>query len=162
MSSYLINYESSKDLKLTVMPDVVSDFSAAPSKFTSPATNPFSLGNNKWRISANHKESRQEIRQRLINHCEFWKTYFSWALDNNIQSVDVRSTPTAIKIYGNGFALKKFDDLPAVYHPNINTDPPFGRGVGDKPALNDAEIRDVIAFLKTLTDGYRVETKTAR
>jgi hypothetical protein len=50
MSSYLINYESSKDLKLTVMPDVVSDFSAAPSKFTSPATNPFSLGNNKWRI----------------------------------------------------------------------------------------------------------------
>jgi len=115
MSSYLINYESSKDLKLTVMPDVVSDFSAAPSKFTSPVANPFSLGNNKWRISANHKESRQEIRQRLINHCEFWKAYFSWALDNNIQSVDVRSTPTAIKIYGNGFALKKFDDLPAAW-----------------------------------------------
>ncbi|ANH75215.1 putative lipotransmembrane domain protein [Ralstonia insidiosa] len=33
-------------------------------------------------------------------------------------------------------------------------DPPFNRRAGEKPALNDQEIRDVVAFLKTLNDGY--------
>jgi cytochrome c peroxidase len=45
-----------------------------------------------------------------------------------------------------------FDDLPAQYHANVNTDPPFGGQPGDTPALDDAEIADVIAFLRTLTD----------
>ena len=36
----------------------------------------------------------------------------------------------------------------------FNTDPPFGRKPGDPPALTDAEIDDVVAFLGTLTDGY--------
>jgi len=52
---------------------------------------------------------------------------------------------------GKGKVLK-FDDLPAAYQANLNTDPPFDRQAGGKPALNDAEIRDVIAFLQTLTD----------
>ncbi|RKP52793.1 cytochrome-c peroxidase [Trinickia fusca] len=50
---------------------------------------------------------------------------------------------------------RKFDDLPQRYWGNVNTDPPFDRKPGDAPALDDAEIRDVIAFLGTLTDGYR-------
>ena len=33
---------------------------------------------------------------------------------------------------------------------NLNTDPPFDRKPGDKPALDDAEIKDVVAFLTTL------------
>ncbi|MDM0084037.1 cytochrome c peroxidase [Variovorax sp. J31P179] len=45
-----------------------------------------------------------------------------------------------------------FDDLPAQYHGNVNTEPPFGQHRGDRPALSEAEIRDVVAFLKTLTD----------
>ena len=48
----------------------------------------------------------------------------------------------------------KFNDLPQMYWGNINTDPPFGRKPGDPPALSDAEIDDVVAFLGTLTDGY--------
>ena len=50
--------------------------------------------------------------------------------------------------------VDKYDDLPAIYHDNINTDPPFDRKPGDKPALDAAEIDDVIAFLGTLNDGY--------
>ena len=50
--------------------------------------------------------------------------------------------------------VEKFDDLPARYRVNINTDPPFGGKPGDKPALSDAEIDDIVAFLGTLTDGY--------
>ncbi|WP_229743905.1 cytochrome-c peroxidase [Aliidongia dinghuensis] len=51
--------------------------------------------------------------------------------------------------------VDKYDDLPAAYHGNVNTDPPFDRKPGDKPALDAAEIDDVIAFLGTLTDGYK-------
>ena len=52
--------------------------------------------------------------------------------------------------------VSKFDDLPAQYHANVNTtEVPYNRGLGDAPALSDAEVDDVIAFLKTLSDGYR-------
>jgi len=44
------------------------------------------------------------------------------------------------------------DDLPARYRANLNADPPFGRAPGQKPALDEAEIADIVAFLKTLTD----------
>jgi cytochrome c peroxidase len=52
-----------------------------------------------------------------------------------------------------------FDDLPEAYRENVNREPPFDRKVGDAPALSDAEIRDVVAFLATLTDGYESRAK---
>ncbi|MGS0893156.1 cytochrome-c peroxidase [Burkholderia stagnalis] len=59
--------------------------------------------------------------------------------------------------------VRIYDDLPKRYWPNINREPPFDRKPGDKPALNEAEIKDVIAFLNTLTDGYRpAEAQAAR
>lgn len=52
-------------------------------------------------------------------------------------------------------SINKFDDLPAAYKRNVNTtEVPYNRTLGDAPALNDAEVEDLIAFLKTLTDGY--------
>lgn len=66
----------------------------------------------------------------------------------------------------------KFDDLPAAnggrfvvdihskgsdsgYRGNVNTtETPYNRRVGQLPALTPAEIRNVVAFLCTLTDGY--------
>ncbi len=51
--------------------------------------------------------------------------------------------------------MQKFDDLPQRYWANLNTEPPFDRKPGDKPALDEAEIKDVVAFLNTLTDGYK-------
>jgi cytochrome c peroxidase len=47
-----------------------------------------------------------------------------------------------------------YNDLPERYWDNLNQDPPFGGKPGDRPALTEAEIDDVVAFLKTLTDGY--------
>jgi len=52
---------------------------------------------------------------------------------------------------GDG-TVKQYDDLPRTYWPNLNQDPPFGKKPGDRPALNDAEIDDIVAFLQTLTD----------
>ncbi len=51
--------------------------------------------------------------------------------------------------------VAKFDDLPAAYRGNVNMDRPFGAKPGDRPALSDDEIDDIVAFLKTLTDGWK-------
>ena len=51
--------------------------------------------------------------------------------------------------------VRKFDDLPPQHRVNVNTrEAPYDRRPGDSRALWDAEIDDVIAFLKTLSDGY--------
>ncbi len=52
-------------------------------------------------------------------------------------------------------SVDKFDDLPEAYRANVNTsEAPYDRRPGDAPALSDAEIDDLIAFLATLTDGW--------
>lgn len=53
-------------------------------------------------------------------------------------------------------SVQKFDDIPAQWRANVNTtEAPYGRQPGQTPALNEAEIDDVIAFLKTLSDGWK-------
>jgi hypothetical protein len=81
-----------------------------PSERTSES--PFSLENNQWRIPAAQKENEEALRRRLYSHCRFWEKYFTWALNTHQTYIDVRSTPSPIKIYGNGFTLKKIDDEP--------------------------------------------------
>jgi cytochrome c peroxidase len=48
--------------------------------------------------------------------------------------------------------VQRYDDLAPEYQANVNRDPPFDRKPGDVPALSTAEIQDVVAFLRTLTD----------
>jgi len=62
------------------------------------------------------------------------------------------------RFYGHDAAghVIPYDDLPARYRANVDkVDAPFDRRSGDEPALTRAQMRDVIAFLDTLTDGYR-------
>ena len=59
-------------------------------------------------------------------------------------------------------SIDKFNDLPPQYRDNINMDPPFGGKPGDAPALTDAEIDDIVAFLGTLTDGYKARPLTGQ
>jgi cytochrome c peroxidase len=52
--------------------------------------------------------------------------------------------------------VNKFDDLPEAYRANVNTtEVPYDRRAGDAPALSDAEIDDLVGFLKTLSDGWK-------
>jgi cytochrome c peroxidase len=55
---------------------------------------------------------------------------------------------------GKDGATLKFDDMPAAYRGNVDTQPPFGGRAGDRAMLNEADIADIVAFLNTLTDGY--------
>jgi cytochrome c peroxidase len=50
-------------------------------------------------------------------------------------------------------SVTKFDDLPSAYRANVNVhEVPLNRHPGDAPALSDADIDDLVAFLGTLTD----------
>jgi cytochrome c peroxidase len=54
--------------------------------------------------------------------------------------------------------IDRYDDLPVQYRGNVDTfDAPYDRKLGETPALNDSEIADIITFLATLTDGYRLD-----
>jgi hypothetical protein len=110
-----IKYFFRNELSLRMGEATVLNFESQPARFSSAANNPFSVENNQWRITATRKESNPELKNRLKNHCKFYEFYFKWALDNDIKSIDVSGTPSLVKIYGNGFALKEYADLPAMW-----------------------------------------------
>lgn len=73
-------------------------------------------------------------------------------LEDAVRFYALRDTDPA-RVYGQGH---RFDDLPQKYQANLNREAPFGGSAGARPRLTEAEIADVVAFLKTLTDGYVV------
>jgi cytochrome c peroxidase len=50
--------------------------------------------------------------------------------------------------------ILKFNDLPAIYVANLDTQAPFDRSARDGPALSELDIEDIVVFLQTLSDGY--------
>lgn len=50
--------------------------------------------------------------------------------------------------------VSKYDDLPERYWRNVDHDIPFQPLPNGQPRLSEQDIRDIVAFLKTLTDGY--------
>ncbi|MRW89590.1 c-type cytochrome [Duganella sp. FT80W] len=52
--------------------------------------------------------------------------------------------------YGKG---RPYNDMPAAMRDNVDViDAPMNRKTGDKPALSEAEVQDIVQFLRTLTD----------
>lgn len=50
-----------------------------------------------------------------------------------------------------------FNDIPAKYQANVDVaDAPFDRKPGDPLPMTDHDIEDIIAFMKTLSDGYKL------
>jgi cytochrome c peroxidase len=87
-------------------------------------------------------------------------TFFHNGVYHNLKQVmdfyNLRNTSPE-KIYPHDAAGKVlvYDDLPETYHSNVDVaDAPFDRKFGDKPAMTDEDINDIIAFMKTLDDGY--------
>ncbi len=73
----------------------------------------------------------------------------------NLRAVD----PGAIYAHDSSGAVRRFDDLPPRYRTNVDTvDPPFDRAAGAPPPMSAADQRDIIAFLKALTDGWPADS----
>lgn len=87
--------------------------------------------------------------------------YFHNGVYHTLQEVmnfyDFRNTNPE-KIYpvdANG-KVEKYNDIPAKYDANMDVvDPPFDRKLGDKPAMSEQDMKDIIAFMQTLDDGYQ-------
>jgi cytochrome c peroxidase len=76
-------------------------------------------------------------------------------LDEVVRFYSLRDTQPELWYPREGSSVKKFDDLPARYQGNIDVLPPFDRHRGERAALSDADVADIVVFLGTLTDGYR-------
>lgn len=64
--------------------------------------------------------------------------------------------PARIYPRGPDGKVETFNDIPKRFRANVDVvDPPFNRHRGEAPAMTAADRRDIIAFLKTLTDGYK-------
>ena len=62
------------------------------------------------------------------------------------------------KVYprGSNGTVQKYDDIPAQFQANVDVaDAPFDRHFGETPAMTAQDEADIIAFLQTLTDGYK-------
>jgi len=83
------------------------------------------------------------VRQRFMHNGMFSK------LRDVVAFYATRST-TPDRWYPHG---AKFDDTPDRYRSNVNTlSFPYNRREGDPPAMDDADIDAIVAFLQTLTD----------
>ncbi|CAN7681558.1 cytochrome-c peroxidase [Caballeronia sp. LjRoot29] len=103
------------------------------------------------------------FRTPSLRNVALRKTFFHNGIYHSLEDVVrfyVQRDTNPEKFYPVSRAgVQKFDDLPKRYWANLNTDAPFDRKRGEKPALDEAEIKDVVAFLNTLTDGYETATK---
>ena len=109
----LVNFLKSKEMQVQTGKSNAANFDGLP--VPEIVKDPFSRPNNIWRKTATAKETDEQLKSRLRNHCTFWVSYFNWALENELTTVDVRSTASPIKIYGNGFTIKSYSNLPEIW-----------------------------------------------
>jgi cytochrome c peroxidase len=91
------------------------------------------------------------------------KAFFHNGRFNNLRDVlgfYVRRDTNPEQWYPLGIdgSIQQFDDLPPAYRGNVNTgEGPYNRSAGMAPALSSDEIDDVIRFLGSLSDGYKIQ-----
>jgi cytochrome c peroxidase len=62
-----------------------------------------------------------------------------------------------VKTQYTGGTVQKFNDLPPQFVANLDTQMPLdSRAAGSKPPMSEQDISDLICFLKTLNDDYKV------
>jgi cytochrome c peroxidase len=91
------------------------------------------------------------------------RTFFHNGVFQTLQQVmdfyNFRDTnPEKVYPLGADGKAQKYNDIPVQYHANVDvSDPPFDRHPGETPAMTPQDEADIIAFIGTLTDGYKPE-----
>jgi cytochrome c peroxidase len=95
------------------------------------------------------------LRNTATRHAFFHNGIYS-NLDDVMAFYNARNTdPTRFYPRGADGKPDKYDDMPTAYRGNVDVkDAPFDRKFGDTPAMTEQDMRDIVAFLHTLTDGY--------
>ena len=96
------------------------------------------------------------LRNVATRHVFFHNGVFH-SLQQVMDFYDFRDTePQRVYPRGADGVVEKYNDTPRKFWANVDvSDPPFNRKAGDAPAMTPADEADIIAFLRTLTDGYR-------
>jgi cytochrome c peroxidase len=95
------------------------------------------------------------LRNVALRHSFFHNGRFHTLKDALTFYVQRDTNPEKFYPLNSDGTYDKFNDLPTQYRGNVNQEEvPYNRHPGDAPALSDAEIDDVIAFLGTLSDGF--------
>lgn len=101
------------------------------------------------------------LRNVATRHAFFHNGVFH-TLQAVLDFYDFRDTrPDKVYPRGADGVVQTYNDIPEKYRANVDVaDPPFNRHRGDKPPMTAQDEADIIAFLKTLTDGYRSARST--
>jgi len=96
------------------------------------------------------------LRNVALRHAFFHNGVFA-TLQEVLDFYNFRDTdPQQVYRRGPDGTVLKYDDIPVRFWPNIDVaDPPFDRHLGEAPAMTAQDESDIIAFLHTLTDGYK-------
>jgi cytochrome c peroxidase len=93
--------------------------------------------------------------RNVATRCVFFHNGVFHRLEDAVRFYSERDVrPQRWYSHDAGGTARKFDDLPPQFHGNVDVQAPFDRHLGGPPALSDAQIKDLLAFLNTLTDGY--------
>jgi cytochrome c peroxidase len=95
------------------------------------------------------------LRNTAVRHAFFHNGVFQ-TLQQVMDFYNFRDTnPEKVYPLGADGKAQKYNDIPVQYHANVDvSDPPFNRHPGETPAMTAQDETDLIAFLKTLNDGY--------
>lgn len=98
------------------------------------------------------------LRNTAMRHAFFHNGVFQ-TLQQVMDFYNFRDTnPEKVYPLGVDGKAQKYNDIPAQYQANADvSDPPFDRQPGETPAMTSQDEADIIAFLKTLSDGYKPE-----
>ena len=98
------------------------------------------------------------LRNTAVRHAYFHNGVFQ-TLQQVMDFYNFRDTnPEKVYPLGADGKAQKYNDIPVQYHANVDvSDPPFNRHPGETPAMTEQDEADIIAFLQTLTDGYKPE-----
>jgi cytochrome c peroxidase len=98
------------------------------------------------------------LRNTATRHAFFHNGVFH-TLQQVLDFYDFRDTdPQKVYPAATDGTVQKYDDIPAQYRANVDVaDPPFNRHPGETPAMTAQDEADIIAYLQTLTDGYKPE-----
>jgi cytochrome c peroxidase len=96
------------------------------------------------------------LRNTAVRHVFFHNGAFH-TLQEVLDFYNFRDTdPDKIYPRAADGTVKKFNDIPVQFQANVDvSDPPLNRHPGETPAMTPQDEADIIAFLKTLNDGYK-------
>jgi len=119
-------------------------------------------GPDRTDLADTHPELCGAFKVPTLRNVATRQTFFHNGVFDNLKDVVsfyVRRDTNPEEWYpiGADGTVQKFNDLPPQYRKNVNTtEGPYNRQPGMQPALTPSEIDDVVKFLGTLTDGYKI------